>query len=80
MLTTLKIPFLMEDFGDSEGGGKKTVRWSPYIEGLDSSNSLSLELIPMEGGSVVKKGRCTLLVRDLVLDRTGSSYVVPAIL
>jgi len=41
-----KIPFLMERFGDSKGGGKKTVRWSPYMEELDSSNSSSLELIP----------------------------------
>ena len=42
ILTTPKMPFLMEGFGDSEVGGKKTVRWSPYMEELDSSNSTSL--------------------------------------
>jgi len=34
--TTPKMPFPMEGFGDSEGGGKKTVRWYPYMEELDS--------------------------------------------
>jgi len=40
ILTTHKMSFPMEGFGDSEGGGKKTVRWSPYMEELDSSNSV----------------------------------------
>jgi len=50
--TTPKVPFPMEGFGESEGGGRKTVRWSPYIEELDSSNSSSFELMPTENGSV----------------------------
>jgi len=29
--TTPKMPFPMEGFGDSDGGGKKTVRWSHYM-------------------------------------------------
>jgi len=36
-----KMPFPMEGFRDCEGGGKKTAQWSPYMEELDSSNSLS---------------------------------------
>jgi len=44
--TAPKMPFLREGFGDSEGGGKKTVRWSPYMEELDTSNSSSFELMP----------------------------------
>jgi len=36
---TPKMPFQMEGFGDSEGGGKKTVKWFPYMKKLDSSNS-----------------------------------------
>jgi len=47
---THKMPFRMVGFGDSEGGGKKTVRWSPYMEELDSSNSSSFELMPTENG------------------------------
>jgi len=34
--TTPKIPFPMEGLGDSEGGGKKTVKWCLYMEELDS--------------------------------------------
>ena len=34
--TTPKMPFPIEGFEDREGGGKKTVRWSSYIEELDS--------------------------------------------
>jgi len=30
--TTPNMPFPIEGFGDSEGGGRKTVRWSPYIK------------------------------------------------
>jgi len=56
--TTPKMPFPIEGFGDSEGGGKKTVRWSPYMEELDTSNSSSLELISTENGSVGKEERC----------------------
>jgi len=78
--TTHKMPFRMQGFGGSEGGGKKTVRWSPYMEELDSSNSSSFELMPTENGSVGKEGRCASPVRDLVLNGTGSSYVVPAVL
>ena len=78
--TTPKMAFLMEGFGDSEGGGKKTVRWSPYMEELDSSNFSSFELMPTENSSVGKEDRCNLTVRDLVLDGAGSSYVVPAVL
>ena len=54
--TRPKMPFPMEGFGDSEGGGKKTVRWSPYMEELDSSNSMSFEVMPTENGSVGKGG------------------------
>ena len=78
--TTPKMPFLMEGFGDSEGGGKKTVRWSPYLEELDGSNSLRIELMLTENGSVVIKDRYASPVRNLVLDGTGSSYVVPTVL
>jgi len=80
MPTTPKMPFPMEGFGDSEGGGKKTVRCSPYMEELDSSNSSSFELMPTENSSVGKEGRCASPVRDLVWDGTASSYVVPAVL
>jgi len=48
--TTPKMPFPIEVFGASEGGGKKTVRWSPHMEELDSSNSSSFELMPTENG------------------------------
>jgi len=78
--TTTQIPCPMEGFGESEGGGKKTVRWSPYIEELDSSNSSSFELMPIENGSAGKEDRCALLVRDLVLDGAGSRDVDPAVL
>jgi len=78
--TTPKMPFPMEDFGDSEGGGKKTVRWSPFMEELDSSNSSSYELMPNENGSVEKEGRCASPVRNLVLHGTGRNYVIPAVL
>jgi len=77
---TPKMPFPMEGFGDSEGGSKKTVRWSPYMKELDSSNSSSFELMPTEKSSVGKEDRCASPVRNLVLDGTGSSYVVPAVL
>jgi len=78
--TMPKMPFPMEGFKDSEGGGKKTVRWCAYMEELDSSNSLSFELMPTENGSVGKEGRCTSPGRNLVLNGTESSYVVPAVL
>jgi len=74
------MPFPMEGLGDSEGGGKKTVRWSPYMEELSSLNSSSFELMPTENSLVGKEGRCASPVRNLVLDGTGSSYVVPAVL
>jgi len=74
------MPFPMEGFGDREGGGKKTVRWSPYMEELGSSNSSSFELVPTESNAVGKEDRCASPVRDLVLDGAGSSYVVPAVL
>jgi len=80
ILTTPKMPFPMEGFGDSEGGGKKTMRWSPYMEELGSSNSSSFELMSTENGSVGKEDGCASPVRNLVLDGTGSSYVVPAVL
>jgi len=78
--TTPKMAFLMEGLGDSEGGGKKTVRWSPYMEELDSSNSSSFELMPTESSSAGKEGRCASPVRVLVLDGTESSYIVPTVL
>jgi len=78
--TARKMPFLMDGFGDSEGGGKKNVNWSPYVEDLNSSNSSSFKLMPTENGSVVNEDRCDSGVRNLVLDGTGSSYLVPAIL
>jgi len=74
------MPFPIEGFGEGEGGGKETVRWSPYMEELDSSNSSSFELMPTENGAVGKQDRYASPVRNLVLYRTGSSYVVPAIL
>jgi len=78
--TTPEMPFPMEGFGDREGGGSKTVRWSPYMEELGSSNSSSFELMPIESSAVGKEDTCTSPVRDLVLDGAGSSYVVPAVL
>jgi len=78
--TTPKMPFPMEGFGDSEGGGKKTVRWSPYMEELDSSNSSSFELMPTESGAVGKEDRCASPIRGLVLYGKGSNYEVPAVL
>jgi len=78
--TTPKMPFPIEGFGDSEGGGRKTVSWSPHMQELDSSNSSSFELMPTENSSVGKEDRCASPVRDLVLDGTGRNYVVPAIL
>jgi len=77
---TPKIPFPMEGFGNSEGGGKKTVKWSPYMGKLDSSNSSSFEHMPTENSSVVNEDRYALPVRNLVWDRTESSYVFPAVL
>jgi len=77
---TPKLPFPMDGFGDSEGGAKKTVRWFPYMEELDSSKSSSFELMPTENSSVGKEGRYASPVRDLVLNGTGSSYVVPNVL
>jgi len=50
------------------------------MEELDSSNSLSFELMPTESGSVGKQDKCASPVRNLVLDGTGNSYVVPAVL
>ena len=70
---TAKMAFLIEGFGNCEGGGKKTVRWSAYIEELDSSHSSSFELMATENGSVVKENRCTSPMRNLLLDRTGSN-------
>jgi len=78
--TTHKMPFRIEGCEDTKRGGRKPVRWSLYMEELDSSNSSSFELIPTESGSVGKEDRCASLVRNLVLDGTGSSYVVPAVL
>jgi len=78
--TTPNMPFPMQSFGDGENGGKKTVRWSPYMEELDSSNSSSFELMPTESSSVGKEDRYASPVKDLVLDGTGSSYVVRAVL
>jgi len=56
------------------------VRWFPYMVILDGSNSSSFELMPTESGSVGKEDRCASPARNLVWDRTGSSYVVPAVL
>jgi len=77
---TSKIPFPIEAFGDSESGGKKTMRWSPYMEELDFSNSSTFELMPTESDAVGKEDICASPVRNLLLDRKGSSYVVPAVL
>jgi len=77
---TPKMLFPMEGLGDSEGGGKKTVTWSPYMEELDCPNSFSFELMPTESGAVGKEDRCALPIRNLVLEQAGSSYVVPAVL
>jgi len=78
--TPPNMAFPMEGFGHNEGGGKKIVRWSPYMEELDGTNSSSFELMPTENSSVVKEDRCPSPVRNLLLDGTGSRYVVPAIL
>jgi len=78
--TMHKMPLPMEGFGDSVGCGKKTVKWSPYMEELYNSNSSSFELMPTENGSVVNEDRCASPVRNLVLDGTGGSYVVPVVL
>jgi len=80
ILTMPKIPYPMDGFGDSKGGGKKIGGWSPYMEELDSSNTSSFELMPTERGSVGKEGRCASPMRNLVLDGTGNSYVVSAVL
>ena len=56
------------------------MRWSPYMEELDSSNSSSFELMSTENSSVGKEDRCNSPVRNLVLDGTASSYIVPAVL
>jgi len=77
---TPNMPFPMEGFGDSEGGGKMTVTWSPFKEEMDSSNYSSFELMPTENGSVGKEERCASPVGNLVWDGTGSNYVVPAVL
>jgi len=80
MQTTPEMPIPMEGLGDSEGGAKKTMRWSTYMEELDSSNSSSFELMPTESCSVGKEDGYACSVRDLVLDGGGSRYVVPAVL
>jgi len=36
--------------------------------------------MPTENGSVGKEDRCASPMRNLVLDGTGSSYVVPTVL
>jgi len=53
--TMAKMPFPMEGLGDCEGGSKKTVKWSPYMEELASSNFSSFELMPTENDSVGKE-------------------------
>jgi len=78
--TTTKMSFLMEGIGDSPGGGKKSVRWSPYMEELDSSNSSSFELIPTGSSAVGREDRCASPIRNRVLCGTGSNYVVPTVL
>ena len=50
------------------------------MEELDTSNTSSFELMPTESGAVGREDRCASPVRNLVLDGTGSSYVVPAVL
>ena len=78
--TTPKMAFPIEGHGDGECGGKMTVRWSPYMEELDSSNYSSFELMPTESALVGKEDRCPSPLRNLVLDGPGSSYVVPTVL
>jgi len=72
--------FLMESFGDSEGGSRKTKRWSPYMEELNGSNSSIFELMPTEGVSARKEDRSASPVMNLVLDGTGSNCIVPTYL
>jgi len=50
------------------------------MEELDSSNSWCFELMPTESSAVGREDRCASPVSNLVLDGTGSSYVVPAVL
>ena len=78
--TTPEMPFPMESDADVVGSGKKMVTWSSYKEELDSSNSSSFELMPTENDSEGTGARCVSPVRNLVLDGTGSNYVVPAVL
>ena len=78
--TTPKMPFPMVGFGDGQGGSNKTVKWSPYMDELDSSNYLSFKLMPAENGLVGKEDRYASPVRNLVLDGGGSRYIVPAVL
>ena len=75
----LKMPMPMGGLVDTEGGYKKTVRWSTYMEELYSSNFSSFELMSIESSLVGKERRCSLLMRNLVLDGIESNYVVPAL-
>ena len=60
-----KMSCQIEGVGDSEDGGQKTMRWFPYIEELDMSNSTSFVLMPIQSGSVGEDGRCTSPLRNL---------------
>jgi len=80
ILMTSKMSFWMRGFRDREAGGAKIIRWSPYMEELVTSNFSSFGLIQTESGSVRKEDRYISPVRELVLNATGSSCVVPAIL
>jgi len=78
--TILNMLFLMVGFGDSEGGSKKTVRWSTYVEEVGCSRSSSFELMQTKDRLVEKTGSYAFPVGNLVLNGTGSSYVALAIL
>jgi len=41
----LKMPYPVDGFEYSEGGGGKIVWWCPYRKELDSSNSTSFNLM-----------------------------------
>jgi len=80
MITMPKMPFPIYGFGYREVDSRKTIRWSPYMEELSSLNSSSFTPMPTESGLAGKKGRCASPIRNLMLDKTGSNYIVPAVL
>jgi len=75
-----KMHFLKQGFRDVEGGVKKTLRWTPYMEYLDSLNSTSCKLIPTESGAVGNDDRFVPPMKNQLFNGRGSSNVVPTVL